>query len=117
MGDRVAYAKSKRSTTSDPLTKDSANSKAKPKSATAKKASEKKTAAGKTNKRGKNANRKPKTVDELDADMAGYFEGSGPAPATTQANGAAGDSAPAAATGGEDLGMDGISVSSTDFIT
>lgn len=67
---------------------------------------------GRGGRRGRNAGRsKPKTADELDAEMVDYFD----APGTTGGNGGVDGSAingagPAVANG-EDLGMDEISVS------
>ncbi|KAL9032362.1 MAG: hypothetical protein Q9214_008000, partial [Letrouitia sp. 1 TL-2023] len=65
-------------------------------------------ARGRGGRRGRNAGRgKPKTADELDAEMVDYFD-------TTNATGdAALNGAQPMATGGDDLGMDEISVSFT----
>jgi THO complex subunit 4 len=123
LGERVAYAKTTKSCSSALLTKTSANPKAQPKSATATKGTANgtgKKAANKAKKQGKNATRsKPKTAEELDAEMTDYFtNNNGGATTMTDANGAASGNAQSAATGGEDLGMDEISVSSSvEFIT
>jgi THO complex subunit 4 len=123
LGERVAYAKPNKSSSSAPLTKASANPKAQPKSAVATKAAANgtgKKGATKAKKRGKNSNRpKPKTAEELDAEMTDYFAANNNGTTTmTDANGAATGNAQPAATGGEDLGMDEISVSSSiEFIT
>lgn len=121
LGERVAYAISNTSSRSAPLTKTSANPKAQPKSATATKASANgtgKKAATKARKRGKNATRsKPKTAQELDAEMTDYWTNSNGGTTMTDANGTTNGNAQPAATGGEDLGMDEISVSSSvEFI-
>jgi len=122
-GERVAYAKPNRTCSPPPLTKTSANPKAQPKSATSTKAtanSAGKKAANKAKKRGKNATRsKPKTAEELDAEMTDYFTNNNNGGTTmTDANGTTNGNAQPAATGGEDLGMDEISVSSSvEFIT
>ncbi|PGH14505.1 hypothetical protein AJ79_02998 [Helicocarpus griseus UAMH5409] len=87
-----------------PLTERVAQPKPQPKPVSAAKA----TAGSKRGRarRGRNAGRpKPKTVEELDAEMEDYFPANNAAPAAT--NGAA---APPAANAGEDLGMDEISV-------
>jgi len=65
-------------------------------------------------RRGRNAGRpKRKTAEELDAEMTDYFGGNAAAgaDATAATNGNA-----AGATGGEDLGMDEISVSPSYFL-
>ena len=121
LGERVAYAQPSKPSWSAPLTRTSANPKAQPKSATTTKANANgtgKKAANKARKRGKNATRpKPKTVEELDADMANYYTNNG-STTMTDANGTMNGNAQPAATGGEDLGMDEISVSSSiEFIT
>jgi THO complex subunit 4 len=117
----VAYAKSVGPSISTSLTKTSANPKAQPKSATSTKATNEasKKAANKAKKRGKNATRsKPKTAEELDADMTDYFTSNGGTATMTDANGTTNGNAQPAAAGGEDLGMDEISVSSSvEFIT
>jgi THO complex subunit 4 len=122
LGERVAYAKSNKSSLTAPLTQTSANPKAQPKSATSTKAASgaSKKAANKAKKRGKNATRsKPKTAEELDAEMTDYFiNNNGGTTTMTDANGATNGNAQSATTGGEDLGMDEISVSSSvEFIT
>lgn len=63
-------------------------------------------------RRGRNAGRgKPKTADELDAEMVDYFDASG-ANGAGGADGATTNGATQPATnGGQDLGMDEISVS------
>ncbi|KAJ5939007.1 mRNA export protein mlo3 [Penicillium verhagenii] len=88
--------------------------KSKPKPATANKAANTNTAGnarGNTSRRGRNTGRnagrgKPKSVEELDAEMVDYFAGGENAPADNSApvNGAAPQ-----ANGGEDLGMAEIS--------
>ena len=64
-------------------------------------------------RRGRNAGRpKPKTSDELDAEMADYFDvnaANGTVAPTDAAAAIADGAAPPAAIGGEDLGMDEIS--------
>jgi len=122
LSERVAYARSKKSGPNFPLTNTSANPKAQPKSATVTKSTATGTAKGGRvgkQKRGRNANRpKPKTAEELDAEMTDYF--------ATNANGTAAaasavdtmnSGAAAPATNGDDLGMDEISVGSIEFIT
>lgn len=115
MGDRVAYANPSARGKSTPLTKGSANPKAQPKSAVAKpnnKNGVKERAVGKAGKAKTKrlAKAKPKTAEELDAEMTDYFAGGGSTEtaAATQ---------PAA--GGDDLGMEEISVSDDEheFIT
>jgi len=89
-----------------------ANPKAKPKSATATKATAKDGAKGRkanTNKKTRTQRSKPKTAEELDAEMTDYFNANNNAAAPAQgvaANGAAATAAPAAA---DDMGMDEIS--------
>lgn len=108
LGDRVAYANPSARGKSTPLTKGSANPKAQPKSAVAKpnaKNGVKARAVGKASKpKPKSRKPKAKTAEELDAEMTDYFAG-----------GASTETAAAAATepaaGGEDLGMEEISVS------
>ncbi|KAK2751146.1 hypothetical protein FQN57_000221 [Myotisia sp. PD_48] len=93
-----------------PLTERVAQPKSQPKPVSAAKVGRKRGETRGRVKRGRNAGRpKPKTIEELDADMADYFEGSTTANAApaAAANGAA-VAAPVA--GGEDLGMDEISV-------
>lgn len=104
--DRVTYAKSRLDKPA-PLTKDSANSKAKPKSATAAKPVDGKNKT-KGKQRPRTARPKRKTAEELDAEMTDYFAGG------NAANGATADSAVAAtgaapAAAGDD--MEEISVS------
>ncbi|KAF7504518.1 hypothetical protein GJ744_002138 [Endocarpon pusillum] len=91
-----------------------ANPKAQPRSATSTKATNGagKKAATKAKKRGKNATRsKPKTAEELDAEMTDYFTNNNGGATTnmTDANGTTNGNAQPATAGGEDLGMDGIS--------
>lgn len=108
LAERVAYA-NPRSKKSEPLTKTSANPKAQPKSATAKKADPKdKKKPGqqaKSARKAKNPRPKPKTADELDADMTDYWN-SGNNAAAAPAEGAA---ASGAAAGPSDA-MEEISV-------
>ena len=116
----MSYAQSKALKKSEPLTKTSANPKtqpkAQPKSAVATKVTAKGPKVGKP-KKTKNAKpkAKPKTVDELDAEMADYFVGGNNTAGASTAAAPNGATQPAAA--GEDLGMDEISVSSFDMIT
>ncbi len=118
LADRVAYANSQRNK-SAPLTKTSANPKAQPKSATRTKATAKdakgRKDAARAPKRGKSNKPKPKTAEELDAEMTDYW-GNNPAGAVNSTEPAATNGAAPAATG-DDLGMDEISVSSMEFIT
>jgi THO complex subunit 4 len=107
LSERVAYGNPKRSSKSGPLTQDSANPKAQPKSAT--KAVAKDAAKGGRNKpnqknKGRAARPKPKTAEQLDAEMTDYFNNNNTAATTTAAptNGAA--------AGGDDMGMEEISV-------
>lgn len=121
LSERVAYANPKRTTKSGPLMSDSANPKAQPKSATATKATAKDGAKG---RKGKNATAatkktrtqraKPKTAEELDAEMTDYFNTNNNAAAATA--GATANGATAAPAAGDDMGMDEISVSSLDII-
>lgn len=72
-------------------------------------------------RRGRNAGRaKPKTAEELDAEMMDYFDASG-APAngavTTDAAATANGTAQPVANGAEDLGMDEISVGADAVLT
>lgn len=119
----MAYATSKKPRSSAPLTKTSANPKAQPKSAAATKATANggvKKAAKKTKKRGKNASRsKPKTADELDAELTDYWTtNNGGTITVADTNATMNGKTEPVATGGEDLGMDEISVSSSvEFIT
>ena len=116
LGERISYASSKKSGQPGPLTKNSANAKAQPKSATASKPKD--AAAGRggraTRGRGRKARtpgRPKKTAEELDQEMTDYMSASAP---NTEANG---NAAAPAATNGEDLGMDEISVSTLALIT
>lgn len=73
---------------------------------------------GRGGRRGRNAGRaKPKTAEELDAEMMDYFDASG-APAngaaTTDAAATTNGTAQPAANGGEDLGMDEVLVSADE---
>jgi len=98
LAERVAYANPK-SKKSEPLTKTSANPKAQPKSATAKKNDPKdKNKAGKAKpaRKAKNARPKPKTAEELDAEMTDYWAG-GAGAAAGGTEGAAANGATAAA--------------------
>lgn len=64
---------------------------------------------GRVGRRGRNAGRgKPKTADELDAEMVDYFDANGTNGAT--ADGAANTNGAVGANATEDLGMDEISV-------
>ena len=116
LADRMAYVAPGR-IRSTLLTKLSANPKAQPKSATSTKATAKNAkgakAAAARPKRGKSNKAKPKTAEELDAEMTDYW-GTNNAAATAAGATATNGAAPAAA--GDDLGMDGISVSSQEFI-
>lgn len=108
MSERVAYANPKKTTKSAPLTRDSANPKAQPKSAT--KAVAKDAAKGRKatkNPKARNQRPKPKTTEELDAEMTDYFNNNSNTTAP-----AAGAAPTNGATGGDDTGMDEISVSS-----
>jgi THO complex subunit 4 len=121
LSERVAYAKSSKSISHSPLTNGSANPRAQPKPATATKATS--NAAAKTGRAAARASkskkgRKPKTAEELDAEMTDYWgtntNGAPTAAAATDGM-ATGGAEPAA--NGEDLGMDEISVGSVEFIT
>ena len=122
LADRVAYANPRRSGKSDPLTKTSANPKAQPKSATATKkgvgkdATKGRPAVGKAAKpkRGRTSRPKPKTAEELDAEMTDYWGGNNPSAVTTTDATAANGAAPAT-NAGEDA-MEEISVSDIEFI-
>ncbi|KIY03932.1 uncharacterized protein Z520_00624 [Fonsecaea multimorphosa CBS 102226] len=99
-----------------------ANPKAQPKSATATKKvtgkdGVKGRSAGKPGKpkRGRNPRAKPKTAEELDAEMTDYWGGNNPSAVGTTAEAATNGSAPAANTG-DDMGMEEISVSDVEFI-
>lgn len=116
LADRVAYGKTPKNQVV-PLTKTSANPKAQPKSATTTKATAKDAKGRKAGrpKRGKSNKPKPKTAEELDAEMTDYWgNNNAAAPNNVDSAGAANGTAPAAT--GEDLGMDEISVSSMEFI-
>lgn len=107
MGDRVAYANSSARGKSTPLTKGSANPKAQPKSAVAKpnaKNGVKARAVGKASKAKPKARKAKKTAEELDAEMTDYFAGGAPTETAVA-------TATEPAAGGEDLGMEEISVS------
>lgn len=121
LSDRVAYAKSNKSKSHSPLTNGSANPRAQPKSATATKATS--NGAAKTGRAATRASkskkgRKPKTAEELDAEMTDYWgtNTNGAPAAAGEGNGMATAGAVPAANG-EDLGMDEISVGSIEFIT
>ena len=108
LGERVTYANPKQKGASRPLTTTSANPKAQPKSAVTKKIAGKGPKNAKTKKpKNSKPKSKPKTVEELDAEMADYFV---PGSANAGAGAASNGTAQAAPTG-EDLGMDEISVS------
>lgn len=117
LSERVAYAKS-RTEKSAPLTKSSANPKAQPKSAVRAKPVEAKKGKNPKAKKARNPRPKAKTAEELDAEMTDYWGGN------NAANGAAANtdsaSVPAAtATGGDEMGMEEISVSqprTLDFV-
>lgn len=122
LADRVAYANSQRPGKSKPLTKISANPKAQPKSATADKRvtgkdGAKGRPAGKAGKpkRGRNPRPKPKTAEELDAEMTDYWAGNNPAAAGTATDAPANGTAPTA-NAGEDMVTDDISVSDVEII-
>lgn len=124
LSERVAYAKSSRSKLHSPLTNASANPKAQPKSATTTKASANgsgKGARAAKPKRERKPNRpKPKTAEELDAEMTDYWGPNGNANGGSAAAAVADGMTTGAAepaTNGEDLGMDEISVGSVEFIT
>ena len=121
LSERVAYAKPNNSISHSPLTNSSANPRAQPKSATATKATS--IGAAKTGRAAARASktkkgRKPKTTEELDAEMTDYWGTStnGAPAAAAAADGMATAGAEPAANG-EDLGMDEISVGSIEFIT
>lgn len=118
LSERVAYGKPQQSQKSAPLTKTSANPKAQPKSATAKKATDNKNAKGKPGKQRKArpATRKPKTAEELDAEMTDYWGGNGTANGATTEVVAAASTLGATAATGDDMGMEEISVSSQKFV-
>lgn len=86
LAERVAYANPK-SKKQEPLTKTSANPRATPRSATAVKADtkgKKPATKAKPARKAKTARPKPKTAEELDAEMTDYWKG-GEAPAATEA--------------------------------
>lgn len=85
LAERVAYENPK-SRKSGPLTKDSANPKAQPKSAVAKKddGKDKKGNKARQPRKVKNARPKPKTAAELDTEMDDYFERNNNAAAATE---------------------------------
>lgn len=91
--------------------------KSQPKPATAGKAANNGVVArgrGRGGRRGRNAGRgKPKTADELDAEMVDYFDAPGGTGGNT--DGATTNGAATAVANGEDLGMDEISVSALSF--
>ncbi|EXJ76792.1 uncharacterized protein A1O5_01300 [Cladophialophora psammophila CBS 110553] len=124
LAERVAYANPpKRSGKSEPLTKTSANPKAQPKSATATKKvtgkdGTKGRSAGKPGKpkRGRNPRAKPKTAEELDAEMTDYWGGNNPSAVGTTAEAAATNGIAPAANTSDDMGMEEISVSDVEFI-
>lgn len=106
LAERVVYA-DPRPKKATPLTKDSANPKAQPKSAVAKKDGPKdnKNAKGRpTQKKPKSSRPKPKTAAELDTEMDDYFDRNTAAPATET---------PAAAAAPAADAMEEISVSYT----
>ncbi len=122
LADRVAYANPTRAGKPQPLTRTSANPKAQPKSATAvKKANAKDGAKGRAAgkpgkpKRGRNARPKPKTAEELDAEMTDYWGGNNPSAAGAPAEAAATNGSAPAATTGDDM-VDEISVSDVEII-
>lgn len=96
LAERVAYENPK-SRKSGPLTKDSANPKAQPKSAVAKKddGKDKKGNKGRQPRKGKNARPKPKTAAELDTEMDDYFERNNTAAAAAATEGVPAAAAPA----------------------
>ncbi len=121
LSERVAYAKSSTSNLQSPLTNASANPKAKPKSATTVKATVNGTTKGgrtKPTKKGRANRPKPKTAEELDAEMTDYFGGNtntnGAPAAAAVADGMTTGATEPAANGDE---MDEISVGSIEFIT
>lgn len=101
---------------------DSANPKAQPKSATATKATGKDAVKGRkgktaTSQKARPKRSKPKTAEELDAEMTDYFNANNTATATAApAEAAPANGAIIATAGGDDTGMDEISVSSFDII-
>ncbi|OAP62922.1 hypothetical protein AYL99_02149 [Fonsecaea erecta] len=100
-----------------------ANPKVQPKSATATKKvtgkdGTKGRSAGKPGKpkRGRNPRAKPKTAEELDAEMTDYWGGNNPTAVGPTAEAAATNGAAPAANTGDDMGMEEISVSDVEFI-
>ncbi len=72
---------------------------------------------GRGGKRGRNAGRaKPKTADQLDAEMTDYFVANDANGAATGMDTAANGTAQPAAHGGDDLGMDEILVGDLGFL-
>jgi THO complex subunit 4 len=119
LSERVAYAESRKSKLHPPLTNISANPRAQPKSATVTKATTNGAAkAGRAARAIKSKKgRKPKTAEELDAEMTDYWgTNTNGAPAAAATDGMATGGTGAAANG-EDLGMDEISVGSIEIIT
>ncbi|EXJ94313.1 LOW QUALITY PROTEIN: hypothetical protein A1O1_02707 [Capronia coronata CBS 617.96] len=123
LADRVAYANPKRPGNSEPLTKTSANPKAQPKSATTDKRvtgkdGAKGRPAGKAGKpkRGRNARAKPKTAEELDAEMTDYWANNNPSAAGASTEAPATNGTAPAPNAGDDMGMDEISVSDVEII-
>ena len=123
LAERVAYANPKRSDKSEPLTKTSANPKAQPKSATAVKKvtakdGTKGRSAGKPGKpkRARTSRPKPKTAEELDAEMTDYWGGNNPSAVGAAAEVTAPNGTAPAVNTGDDMGMDEISVSDVEFI-
>lgn len=120
LSERVAYAKSSKSQSQPPLTHSSAHPRAQPKSATVTKVAANGTAkTGRATRASKSKKgRKPKTAEELDAEMTDYWgtnaNGAPAAAATADGTATAGTET---AANGEDLGMDEISVGSIEFIT
>ncbi|KIW90781.1 uncharacterized protein Z519_08564 [Cladophialophora bantiana CBS 173.52] len=100
-----------------------ANPKAQPKSATTTKKvtgkdGTKGRSAGKPGKpkRGRNPRAKPKTAEELDAEMTDYWGGNNPSAVGTAAEAATTNGIAPAANTGDDMGMEEISVSDVEFI-
>lgn len=111
LSERVAYANPPSKKKDGPLTQNSANPKAQPKSATKPVAKDAK--KGRKDATKKNQTRtkrsKPKTAEELDAEMTDYFNNN----ANAAGAAAAAPTNGAAAGGGDDMGMEEISVSRT----
>ncbi|KIX04376.1 uncharacterized protein Z518_05244 [Rhinocladiella mackenziei CBS 650.93] len=100
-----------------------ANPKAQPKSATAvKKVSGKDGTKGRSAgkpgkpKRGRSSRPKPKTAEELDAEMTDYWGGNNPSAVGASNEAATANGTAPAANTGDDMGMDEISVSDVEFI-